>query len=268
MTADPSGWAIVLTATAGMEDFTYNAVAGLRRVGVDLRDVHLILNDEAAEWYSDHPTLRFCNIIKYHDLLSPSELVLPNEYAIYGSEKFSHVMSLRVPLLLSLLRGGRNVLFSDVDVGWIRSPLEYLDQALKWFPMAMQTEAVAVFPPVYCMGFMALSPRAETFNILESFQQTFVQDREINPRRSMQATFHDLLTKNPRLVDSIFPLPESHFCNGLVHRLAIGDSQANSVLEGTLEPFIVHANFTRGLANKRALLKQCGLWDVSLTALG
>ncbi len=261
MSVKQSDWTILLTATAGLEDFTLNAVLGIQQTGISLKDVVLVVDEVTAAAYSNIPLFGACAIHTYDQALPSYKVDLPADYAVYGTSSFSHVMSFRIPIILRLLDQGRNLLFADVDVAWLRNPLSYLDEVLKHFPMAMQTEAVPVFPPVYCMGFMALAPRSETVTLLKSFQKEFIDDRLLNSSTSMQATFHRLLRESPSLSKDIFPLPESQFPNGLLHGLINNKSESNELIESDVKPFIIHANFTRGLDNKRAILRKCGAWS-------
>jgi hypothetical protein len=48
--------------------------------------------------------------------------------------------------------------------------------------------------------------------------------------------------------------------NGLGYRNLVNDPASLATMHGRLEPFVFHANWTVGLANKRALMSQTGTW--------
>jgi hypothetical protein len=169
-------------------------------------------------------------------------------------------MSLRVPMILQLLEAHEFVLFADVDIAWLKSPLDYLEKVLAAYPIAMQTEAVGQFPPPFCMGFMAMRAGEATTRILSWFQSQYALDRQANPQAAMQVTMNRIVAEDVEEAKNIFPLPEALFPNGRLYRAVQEPARFETPLVALPEPYIFHANWTIGIQAKQALLSACRLW--------
>ena len=75
-----------------------------------------------------------------------------------------------------------------------------------------------------------------------------------------QKTLDAMITKNPGLLGHVYLLPEGLFVNGIGYRNLLSEPSAAAALLGKIEPFVFHANWTVGLANKRKLMVQTGTW--------
>jgi hypothetical protein len=69
-----------------------------------------------------------------------------------------------------------------------------------------------------------------------------------------------MITKNPGFLRNVYLLPEGLFVNGIGYRNLVNDPAAVVPLQGRLDPFVFHANWTVGLAHKRQLMAQTGTW--------
>jgi hypothetical protein len=145
-----------------------------------------------------------------------------------------------------------------VDVAWLRSPLAYLADVLEYFPCALQTEALPIFPPMFCLGFCALTDASACLEIIDHFIARYAEDGA----RPLQPVFRDMLIENPRFLANIFPLPEGLFPNGLLYRATESSKEPPLAMSGQLQPFIFHSNWARGLEKKRRLLTHSRLWFV------
>lgn len=258
----PAGdWAIVLFATRGVRDFVENALISIERCGIDMALVHLVLPGNAKDELTDLAR-RFGATPRRLDRRGSRAGRMPAGYLDYGTEAFNRLMTVRFPLIRTFLEEGRRVIYADVDVAWLRNPLPYLEEVLKHFPFAAQTEAAALFPPPFCTGFFAVRPAPESLDLIDRHIAVFAKRRARDPKLTMQNLFCQLIAEQPGRLASIFPLPEGLFPNGLLHRVVRRGRKAPLEMAGRLDPFIFHSNWTIGLDNKRRLMKHAGTWFV------
>jgi hypothetical protein len=266
-------WAVVLMATRGLAAFVGNVLISIERCGIDTNFVEVVFPANAqcelaelARKFGAQPRI-------LEQLIDVHPLDMPSTYAEYGSPEFAHVEKYRFPALRAIMAEGKRVIYTDVDVAWMRNPLPYLSDVLDNFACAMQTEALAMFPPMFCLGFFALTDTPACFRLVDQFIEKYSRD---GTWRTLQPLFRDMLVENPKYLGDIFPLPEGLFPNGLLHRVAASDKLSSDacsqqlelfmrppdVRSQQLEPFIFHGNWVSGLENKRQLLDDAGVWFV------
>jgi hypothetical protein len=185
----------------------------------------------------------------------------PTSYIQYGSREFRRLSLLRPAIVRHFLKETKRLLHIDSDVGWFRNPLDYLERVLEHYPLTCQTEAVAQFPPSFCVGFYAIGSSPEARDLLDRYV-TACESSDLDD----QQTFNKLMSENPSLRAKVFPLPEALFANGLLYNAF--RSRANAAMTvAELKPFIFHANWTIGKENKRRLLIGAGAWLVEDTTV-
>lgn len=254
-------WAIVLFATRGLAHFVENALFTIKRCGIDTSIVEVLFPANAECEIASVATVFGARPRILEQLLNVQLADMPANYANYGSPEFNNVMKYRFPALRAITAEGKCVIYSDVDVAWLRSPLEYLTNVLDYFPCALQTEALPAFPPRFCLGFCALSDSSACLEIIDHFIARYAEDGT----KPLQPVFRDMLIQNPRFFANIFPLPEGLFPNGLLYRAVEFDKEPPLAMAGRLQPFIFHSNWVRGLEMKRRLLIHSRLWFVPET---
>ena len=251
---------IALVATRGLEEFLANSLAGLKRVGIDPRIVHVARPDNAADTIDPIATDAGAIIHPFAEFNAPSADLMPLAYVDYGTGPFVAVCWEKVRYIRWLLDRYRHVVYADLDVGWLADPLWYLEGIGNLFPLAFQTEALRKFPPMMCWGFLSAKSSDFTLRLLD----TMLQDYQSRPPGQQladdQTTFDAMATKNPGLLQHIYPLPEGLFVNGLGYRNLLNEPAAATPLQGKLEPFVFHANWTVGIENKKKLMAQTGTW--------
>jgi hypothetical protein len=251
---------VALVATKGLEDFLLNSLTGLMRVGIDPRIIHVSRPDNAADTI-DPIIARAGGVI--HSFAEPDGLpvdAIPVLYSDYGSEAFIKINWHKVRYIRWLLDRYRHVVYADLDVGWLADPLWYLRAVAEIFPLAFQSEAVRRFPPVLCWGLVSAKSAPVTLQLLDVLLRE--HDGQSPDQRLLdeQNVWDMILTRDPTLLRYMHPLSEGLFLNGLGYRNLLGDFASAAPVQGALEPFAFHANWTVGLANKRALMLQTGTW--------
>jgi hypothetical protein len=262
-------WTIVLFATRGLADFVENALRGIRNCGIDPSIVQVMFPANARAELADLVgRLGGCGHV-LESFASAASEGLPETYADFGTPGFNRIMAVRFPFVRTLLEQGKHVLHADVDVAWLRSPLDYLAKVLEHYPWAFQTEATPRFPPCYCLGFYAVRPAPVCFELIDMHIERYAAGLG---RSDDQVLLNQILEQKPDYLSSLFPLSEALFANGLLHHAVeartvrglrkrlIRRTERRLGMVSRIEPFVFHANWTIGLDNKRRLLKRAGLW--------
>jgi len=246
-------WTIVLFATRGLGAFLENALIGIERCGIDASLVQVILPANAE--------CELRNLIKIfgarprilEQLVEAGTGDIPTAYLEFGTHEFNQLMKCRFSAIRAILEEGKRLVYADIDVAWLRNPLPYLFDVLNHYPWACQTEAYPIFPPMFCLGFYAVSATRETLELMSHVIAG------MDPlKQSDQDVFNKILVENRKYLASIFPLPEGLFPNGLLYRAVDRDKEPPVVMSEQLRPFIFHANCTAGLENKLRLLDHVG----------
>ncbi|MCX7414423.1 MAG: putative nucleotide-diphospho-sugar transferase [Planctomycetia bacterium] len=254
---------IALLCTLGMEDFLANALRGLIGVGVDPAQVCIGCPDNAL------PSVQGVARRYSPDIVTRSEAYLSADEDTlaqpvrFGSAAFIDVSWKKVLFIRHLLEAHDHVVYADLDIAWLRNPLPYLSRVAALYPLAFQTEGVETCPPTLCCGFISLARSATTHRFVDAWLTLDSGTDGQGPRLDDQRACMRLIEAHPSWMQSIFPLPESLFVNGLGYRNVIEGPPPPAPLSGKTEPFIFHANWTIGLQSKRRLLAAAGTWRSS-----
>jgi hypothetical protein len=251
-------WAIVLFATGGLAPFVENALMGIKQCGIDPELVQLVVPARAEHELSAISKAAGARVRILEHLVEVPAGDIPASYVEWNTPEFNTFLKYRLPALRRILTEGSSIIYSDIDVSWLRNPLPYLSQVLDHYPWACQTEASPEFPPQFCMGFFALSATPDTLEMIDL-------NIARNAGEADQILFREILIENPRYLNNIFPLPESSFPTGLLYQSVRSDNLQPVQLATRLRPFIFHANWCIGLQNKRQLLAHAGAWFDSAT---
>ena len=210
-------WMIVLFATAGVSEFIENSLQGIRACGIDPGLVHVVIPMNAADELSAL-VRKFGAVPRVLEDVISSDCIgnTLRGYVDYGTPEFNHLMRVRFRILRALLCETKRIISADIDIAWFRNPLPYLSKVLTRYPWACQTEAVAAFPPNFCVGFFALLATQECLELIDAHIAMFSSDRA-SPTLTMQQTFNQLIKDQPKYLSMLFPLPEALFSNGLLY---------------------------------------------------
>lgn len=178
-------------------------------------------------------------------------------YSAFGSRDFNVVTNLKWTITKSLiLEGFSHVVFSDVDIFFLKPFLNELRLISERFPMAVQSENLAGFPPELCTGFMSFSPSAlSLLSELEDFAQANKFDT------NDQVMLRKFLPTSREAATKVFELNGALYLNGKCGRLLLV-GEAQRPLPDAPEVVMFHANWVSGLPKKKELLTTLGLWRV------
>jgi hypothetical protein len=247
---------ILFLVSKGLSDFIQNAITSIRRCGVTATICIALPRHALAEIKVASSGFNNIEYVILEEICGVDYSRM-TKYFDYGSEEFCHFMSAKWIAIRFLLEGGFDrVIYTDVDIAWIRNPLPLLKQALERYEMAIQTEAMDTFPPQYCCGFMSFRNSEFVIGLLKQLEDLHLRALS-NETAGDQAVFNNLVASSNDLLYRIHGLSEHLFANGLNTN---NMSENRDILVANVRPMIFHANWTVGVKNKRLLLQRRGHW--------
>lgn len=248
---------IALLCTRGMEAFLSNALFGLLHAGVAPGQILVACPANAEDSVRQVTSAHSPQVGVLADISLPA--TADGQYASYGSPNFSDICWAKIALIRRLLDQTEHIVYADLDIGWLRDPLPYLVQVATRYPIACQTEGLPRFPPAICCGFMSLRRAEPTIEFLDTLLKQSRTDDHGKPIDD-QAACQQLIDRDPAWLNHIYLLPEALFLNGLGYRNAQHREMPPVRMEGELQPFMFHANWTINLDSKRELLAAARCW--------
>ena len=257
---EPPDVAVAMIASSGLQDFVLNTLGSVLSCGVRPSQVFLFHSDAAADEYAlvaDHIPQE--NILPIRATLNPVAADFDRGYADFGTADFRTFTIVKWFAIRWLLaQGAAQVVLTDVDIAWIRSPLGYLKWIAKSYDLAIQNEAIRLGRAEVCTGFMSLTPGIdELLSALIDLQaSTFATGKA----QDDQEVMNEYLKSHPQSYKRLWLLPEAQFPNGLFAPMFSAPENLQAVPLIHLQPMIFHANWCIGLRAKQAMLTRAGLW--------
>jgi len=251
-TSTPDFNPVIVYLVLGREGYGLltNSLLTMREAGVTSDVVIYGAADELDEFGSPIDNCEFINIVDGSD-----------RFYEYGTAGFSRIMELKLKIILDLLLNSKDIIYVDIDVAWIRNPVDHLKQAMAAYDIAFQREPTAVFPSEPCFGFFAARPTPFAVSYFQKQYDLFIQRRQLDEAIPIQATCMELFELNPSFLKEIYFLSDYLFPTGPLRPLLL-DAKALPGLIDAGRPFVFHANWIVGRKQKEALLRDVGLWRV------
>jgi hypothetical protein len=163
--------------------------------------------------------------------------------AIYRKDGWKPIVFTKLVGVRELLQAGFQVIFSDLDVVFLRNPLPYFEHAD--FEFSFQSDAPAhlagLAPEFLCSGFYHVRP---TVNAIETLR---FELEDYERWGGDQDFLRNRMTQNR--LSTFRMLPRELFPNGALWQSAPPE-----------EPFVVHFNWLIGVDAKVASMQESGLW--------
>jgi hypothetical protein len=172
----------------------------------------------------------------------------------YGDRDFSISMFMKIAVVKDLLDLGHDVLFTDMDMVWLKDPIPYLEKlsSLHLYDFMFMNDGVnARFQPLYYnSGFFHI--RNTVFSV-KTWNKLFDNYDKVFTYRSQQEPLNIILNNYRNRGLRTFRLDESLFVNGHLFT-------PNKKYSLSDETYVVHASWTGNIKEKLRNLKSMDLW--------
>ena len=254
--------AVVTIASGGLEDFALNTIGSMLSCGVRADQVFLFHADAAAgEYASMAKYLPQDNILPIQATLNPRSIDIEKTYADYGTDTFNTFTRLKLLAVRWLMaKGAAQVVYTDLDIVWIRNPLNYLKKVAKRHDLAVQNESDQLGLAHVCAGFMSLKNTAAidrlSATLIGLHEAAIADGRNVHD----QQILNEYLQDHRKVHQAICFLPAAQFPNGLFAPMFAAPDCLQVFPLSLLRPMIFHANWCMGLRAKKDMLERAGLW--------
>lgn len=200
--------------------------------------------------------LDFSDRVSFQKLVALPNQVLNGKYRDFSENLFYQIVRLKWQLIETLLVSQYElVLYSDLDVIWLRNPIAPIQDALHSnsdVSLLIQSFTSDPSQPKLCMGFVAFRNCDVSRQIVAKCKNLHAEMILLSP----QLGDDDVVTKY--FVESGFNsqiqlLPQSTFPVGSLLNLYITKPRFPGL--SSPEPYIFHLNYVVGLQNKRIMLR-------------
>lgn len=219
---------VIATANYGMREYLYNWIESLGRTQQDQHYLVFCLDDKlyqhmVAAGYQDHATQVPENW--FHDPSSP-------EFEDYFSPRYRAITHAKTIIVQQLLYLNTTVLFSDVDIVWLRpGAVDYIMSLDPYQDLDALFQLEGAFDHEVNTGFYLMRPTYAMKRFLA--QAIYLQDTSPE-KMTQQGAINRIIDS---VADQIALLDVAFFPNGLVY------FDANIARARGVKPYILHANY-------------------------
>jgi hypothetical protein len=235
------------------EEFVLNSITSFRKFDIDTTILVYVIDSNKKTKY-----LSYDLDIQIKEIDSDFKSNISN-YSDFGTKEFNKITNLKWNIILSTFNLGYDtVIYTDFDVVFLDSPLNYIIKSHTYFDIMIQSESQKIFPPIYCTGFMVFNVSSlPILKELEIIGRSF----EYNDQELLNRYLFDI----PDVFKLVHILPESIFPNGLHWKNLINNKKIESLelIGSSVNPILFHANFLAGLKQKKIMLNQLELWYIN-----
>ena len=250
--------AILLMYSSGYKEFLQNILRNFDELG--FHDISIKILTPTAQ------------LSELNEIKSKSKLKIflePNIYLdqIFSGEtnsfdfdtaSFNLMMQQKVLFIERSLRDYKYVIYSDLDIAWLKNPLPLLLEVLNEFDFAFQSEVQASARPVLCFGFASIRSTVFSRFLFKKLAKKLIEGSNENPVVD-QVFLNEFYNNNLFFRKRLWPLPEGLFPNGLLYKI-LDKNEDDELLANQLQPFIYHANFLIGTTAKAKFLSKYANW--------
>lgn len=180
------------------------------------------------------------------------------EYMDFSTTEFYKIVQLKWALFEALLPRFDFLIYSDIDVIWLRDAGCYVNEAFELNPeidFLVQGFTEVVGRDELCMGFAAMRNNRRTLEFIEgcrtAHRSEYVSNQFIGDDDIVTSQFHSL--SKPAWIRE---LPQMYFPVGRM--LNLYSTKPTFPGLNAPKPFIFHLNYVVGLTNKRLMLRVLG----------
>jgi hypothetical protein len=251
--------ALLLMYTSSFKEFLENVLQNLMDISLSGCEVRIMApsrdKDELLELVKKYNLPIYVDTERALDKISGSRV---GSY-VFGTPCYNQFMHQKVLFIQRNLHIYRHVIYSDLDVAWLRNPVPHLNEIHKEHSFAFQSEAQSVCRKILCFGFVSIRSSVISRYFISSLVKNLKPSGSLALHESDQEALNRLHQTSRYFYRTVYVLSEALFPNGLGYKLFAKDDE-DTQLTQKLEPYIFHANFVVGLPKKRYLLQKYGNW--------
>jgi hypothetical protein len=251
--------AVLLMYTSSFKEFLENVLQNLMDISLSGCEVRIMAasrdKDELLELVKKYNLPIYVDTERALDKISGSRV---GSYD-FGTPCYNQLMHQKVLFIQRNLHIYRHVIYSDLDVAWLRNPVPHLNEIHKEHSFAFQSEAQSVCRKILCFGFLSIRSSIVSRYYFGILARSLKSSASLALYESDQEILNRLYQSSRYFHRAVYVLSESLFPNGLGYKLLAKDDEGAQLTQG-LQPYIFHANFVVGLPKKRYLLQKYGNW--------
>ena len=253
--------ALLLMYTSGYKEFLENVLQNLVDISLSGCDVRILTafrdEQELLDLVKKYKLPIYVDAERALDEISGSK----DATFIYGTPCFNQLMFQKVLFIRRNLHAYKHLIYSDLDVAWLRNPVPHLNEVHKKYAFAFQSEAQSVCRKILCFGFLSIRSTIVSRYYIGILARNLKTSASSALYESDQEILNRLYQSSRYFHRAVYVLSESLFPNGLGYKLLAKDDE-DTQLTQRLQPYIFHANFVVGLPKKRYLLQKYGNWKI------
>lgn len=184
-----------------------------------------------------------------------NQISVNSEYAAFDQDQFYRIVMNKWELLIQNLPGFDYLIYSDIDVLWIRDAGEQINEIFSAFPnvhLAMQNFGDSEQSPKLCMGFVAIRNSVLGSEFLLKCKERHKELIQVNPRIG-DDDIATLLLGEIGFPNWLHRLSQVHFPVGNLLNLFTGRNSFPGIKSPI--PYVFHLNYVVGLKNKRLMMR-------------
>ncbi|XP_041453573.1 UDP-D-xylose:L-fucose alpha-1,3-D-xylosyltransferase 3-like [Lytechinus variegatus] len=233
---------ILATTNTAFLDFTENWLESLKRVNIT-DHVNIIAEDKSA-----YEELSKRSDIKLKIFLT-NETNVPATFLRFGTEKYIQMVNKRPMYVLSYLRKGIDVLFSDVDTVWLQNPMPFFYGE---YDIHIGRDVYEKERNDVCAGFVYYSATNAAINLVVKWIDLIQAKPKINDQILLNQLFKN---KYIRTALKVNYLDQRKFVNGKDYF-----NPEWRMKNSNIKPVVVHNNWIIGHDIKIQRFKNVSMW--------
>ncbi|KAL4233790.1 hypothetical protein ACF0H5_008468 [Mactra antiquata] len=225
-------WTILVTVNDGYFDFFQNWLWYYMKLNINT-PITVVAEDDIV-FTKTKQVCEICTVLRSN--LNISDAVN------YGQVSFRMMVSTRPMNILNLLKSGKNIIYSDLDIVWINDPRPYFD-TLADINILRDSQGNL------CTGFMAIISNNRTMKAMEEWHSRLDGKLLRNQRMFNIVVKSDDVSVNYKILNTtLFPSGRDYF--------------GKHTQEQRSKAIIVHNNWIVGHDNKKERFREFDLWKV------
>ena len=232
-------WTILITINDGYYPFFENWWSYYKKLNISTPIIVVAEDDvvynKLSKEYKEHLTVERSSLIH-------------SEAHVYNSKEYNNLVSTRPSHILRHLDQNKNVLYTDMDIVWLKNPLNHLEKCID-FVAQIDNDSWCGYTPYYCTGFMAFRPTSSSKRLVSRWNQILQQYPQLD-----QPVFNHVVKELNTNIKHL-GLNTRLFPNGKQFFELYNNDQKKDVV-------VVHNNYIIGKDKKIERFKREDLWRV------